>query len=216
MINPKKEILKIIETLSYTRRGDDIFRDWCSMFASSIQNSCRPFHGPEWEKTEKRYTDVAKKYSQDELSKMSEMCAFLTELFERDTFRDHLGSIYMETFGGNKNLGQCFTPMSVCECMAGTAVSESVGEMEFVRMADPACGGGATLIAACGEMHSKGFDYQRRCEIEAADLDTLCVDMCFIQLSLIGARARVMHMDSLSGKCFEIYETPMMCFGAVL
>jgi type I restriction-modification system DNA methylase subunit len=160
--------------------------------------------------------DVAKKYSQDELSKMPEMCAFLTELFERDTFKDHLGSIYMETFGGNKNLGQCFTPVSVCECMAGTAVRESIGEREFIRMADPACGGGATLIAACGEMHSKGFDYQRRCEIEAADLDSLCVDMCFIQLSLIGARARVMHMDSLSGKCFGVYETPMMCFGPVL
>ena len=118
MINPKKEILRIIETLSYSKRGEDIFRDWCSMFASSIQNSCRPFHGPEWEKTEKRYMDVAKKYSQDDLLKMSEMCAFLTELFERDTFKDHLGSIYMETFGGNKNLGQCFTPMSVCGCMA--------------------------------------------------------------------------------------------------
>lgn len=68
-------------------------------------------------------------------------------------------------------------------------------------------------LAALGEMHKKGFDWQRRCEIEAADLDSLCVDMCYVQLSLIGARACVRHMDTLSGRHFETYETPMMCIG---
>lgn len=213
MIDHKKEILKIIERLSYSKQPEGVFRDWCCMFAVSMQNSCRILHDERWERAERKYTDCAKKYSRDEMSMMSDMCAHLVDLFERDMFRDHLGSIYMETFGGNRNMGQCFTPGNLCDAMARVTVRMQGDDCGPVRISDPACGGGATLIAACGEMHAQGFDYQRMCVIDASDLDELCVNMCYVQLSLIGARGYVRHMDSLSGRHFETYETPMMCIG---
>ena len=72
-----------------------------------------------------------------------------------------------------------------------------------------ACGGGAMLIAACEAYHKAGVNYQTYLKVYAEDLDTLCVHMCYIQLSLIGARAIVSCRNSLTMETFDRFITPM-------
>jgi type I restriction-modification system DNA methylase subunit len=145
------------------------------------------------------------------------MCADLTTAFEADPFHDYLGESYMELFGeckGKKNtLGQCFTPIEVCECCAEMALvierlKEEIQE-RVVTIADEAVGGGAMLIAACKVLHNHGINYQKRVRFYAADLDPACVYMCYVQLSLLGCRAYVKRQNTITMQVFDEFKTPM-------
>lgn len=213
-----KEWVKCFNAIHPKYDPQALFRDWAECFALSISNSIAPPHSPLWEKREKRYLEIVKRYDSKDVQTFPELCAWLTMAFESDPFDDYLGRIYMEIFGGNKGLGQCFTPIDVCEACAGMAVKPKDGEVQ--TLADECSGGGAMLIAACGAYHKAKVDYQRWLKITAGDLDKLCVHMTYIQLSMIGARAKVYHRDTLTRQCFDVFVTPMeilwpMKYGAV-
>ena len=53
------------------------------------------------------------------------------------------------------------------------------------------------IIAACKVLHEAGFDFQRRLDVVAQDLDWKGVYMTYLQLSLIGCRAVVVQGDTL-------------------
>ena len=206
-LNRVKEIVSSIQSLQ-RHNPETLFRDWPRCFAISIQNSCDLFHGPQWEKREQQYMELTKRYTEAELNKFADMFACLVSAFESDPFQDYLGTIYMELFGGTKQLGQCFTPMNICRVCAETTIGDDIPD-EPRTIADECCGGGAMLIAACEHYRNHGINYQRNLIIAAADLDSLCVHMTYIQLSLLGARATVYHMDSLSRQTYACFVTPM-------
>ena len=172
----------------------------------TIANSVDVIHGSLWERREKRYLDVIARYKAD-VYEFAGMLARLTQAFENDPWCDHLGRIYMECFGGNKNLGQCFTPSAVCEACA--KLVDVPKDTEPHTLYEPACGGGAMIIAYLKECYDAGYDYQRLLKIYAADLDALCCHMCYVQLSILGARATVAQQNALSLETYDVFETPM-------
>ena len=201
----KKEILKTLNELGRAHGVERVFRDWCNMTAMAFSNACTLQYSKLWKKREEEYKKILERYGDNE--PFAHMTTCLTNIFEEDTFNDHLGRIYMETFGGNRNLGQVFTPYSVARACAVCAIEKPTAE--FKRVNDCACGGGAMLIAACEAYHKAGVNYQRYLKLYAEDLDTLCVHMCYIQLSLIGARAIVSCRNSLTMETFDRFITPM-------
>lgn len=203
-----KEIIKTIHYLGSTLGEETVYRDWCRMFALSIANSVTPKDCDLWKRREEQYLETVKKYSKDDAVKFSEMCAHLTLAFERDPFQDYLGCIYMELFGGQKKLGQCFTPIDICKVCAITAIETPV-DGEIKTLADECVGGGAMMIAACSHYYDHKVDYQRWLKITCGDIDTLCVHMSYIQLSLIGARAEVYHRNAITRECWDRFVTPM-------
>lgn len=188
--------------------GEGAFREWCHCLALTLANGCTLPHTELWERREKEYLEIANR-SKKNLDTYCQMSAFLVELFERDPFQDHLGNLYMELFGGNKQLGQCFTPMSVCKVCAQTTIGTPLPEPK--TLADECSGGGAMLIAACWWYHENHVDYQRYLRITCGDVDSLCVHMSYIQLSLIGARAEVWRRNAITRETFDKFTTPM-CF----
>lgn len=44
--------------------------------------------------------------------------------------------------------------------------------------------------------------------IEATDIDPLCVNMAFIQLSLLGLSVKVIHGNSLTQEVFDTWDSP--------
>lgn len=181
-----KSIVSTIDLLGRTIGAETVFRDWCECAALAFANGCDVLHGARWEAREKRYFDIIRRYKEPAL--FAEMLAYLTNAFEADPWQDHLGRIYMECFGGNKNLGQCFTPAGVCECCASLVGVPEPGKPSSLY--EPACGGGAMIIAFLKKCHEAGYAYQRLLKIQAADLDSLCVHMCYVQLSLLGGAGR--------------------------
>jgi hypothetical protein len=125
------------------------------------------------------------------------MSATLTEAFEIDPFHDYLGQVYMECFVGNKNLGQCFTLGGVCAvCAVCASVAGDIPQNgEHKTLYEPACGGGAMTIAFLKRRYEAGYNYQRYLHITTEDLDSLCVHMCFIQLSLLGGAGRCLAQE---------------------
>ena len=201
-----REIVKCLEEIGRSVGTERAFRDWMECAAISFANGMDFVHGERWEKREKRYLEIISRYGKD-AARFPEMLAHLVNAFESDPWKDHLGHVYMECFGGNKNLGQCFTPESVCSACAGALSVPEDGTPH--TLAEPSCGGGAMIIAYLERCFLAGYDYQRLLRIDAADLDALCVHMCYVQLSILGARAVVRIADSIADRTFDTFVTPM-------
>lgn len=181
------------------------FRDFCEMYALALYNGCT-LQNKAWQERENRYLTLIKQYN---AKAIPEITAELTWAFEEEPFVDHLGNIYMQAYTGNKQLGQVFTPTSVCKLMAEVVLPEPPKNGEQHSLMEPCCGGGALIIAFLEQCMLKGYNYQKYLKIYASDLDSLCVHMTYIQLSLLGARAIVKHEDSIAIKEYSHFITPM-------
>ena len=212
----KKEIIKAIESMSGRYAPYNIFSDWVEMCALSIQNAVSMIHNRIWRQREELYMDLAKRYTEKELETFAQMFVWLGDVLT-ESMSDVLGEIYMETDMGSKYTGQFFTLFHVSELCARMGVDiGNLPEIGRIRLHEPSCGGGGMVIAACKVLHEAGFDYQRRLEVVAQDLDWKGVYMTYLQLSLIGCRAIVVQGDTLASPYTEktqadrIMRTPAM------
>lgn len=57
-------------------------------------------------------------------------------------------------------------------------------------------------------MLESGKNYQRKMIAQAVDIDSLCVYMCYIQLSLLYVQTEVIHGNSLSLEIWDVWRTP--------
>lgn len=105
-----------------------------------------------------------------------------------DPFGDAMGAAYMELGVGNEAGGQFFTPFHISCLMAKLAVDDGDG---VFTVSEPSCGAGGNCIAVAKACHEAGIDWQRRVLFDCQDVDELTALMCYVQLSLIGAAAKV-------------------------
>lgn len=175
-----------------------LWSDFIEMAAISISNTTDRFQR---KNREERYLEISNKYSKDELMIFSEMMADLVMDLEENP-RDVLGEAFMELELGNKWVGQFFTPYPMAYIMTQMtltkeAVQEAIDKDGFLTIADEACGGGVTLIAAFNWIRELGFNPQQMLVIEGSDIDARSCCMSYIQLSLLGANAVIRQRDSL-------------------
>jgi type I restriction-modification system DNA methylase subunit len=193
----KKSIVKMIERMSGKYAPYNIFSDWVQLCALAIQNSVCMIHDRHWKDREQLYVDTARKYTDAELENFAEMFVWLGDALTEE-FSDVLGEIYMECDMGNKYTGQFFTPFHLSELCARLGIKpDDLSEADKLTLNEPSCGGGGMIIAACKVLHEAGFDYQRKLNVVAQDLDWKGVYMTYLQLSLIGCRAIVVQGDTL-------------------
>lgn len=167
------------------------------MCALSIQNSCFLIHNKLWDDREQLYVDTARKYSDGEMEQFARMFVLLGDALTED-MSDVLGQIYMEAGMGSKYTGQFFTPFHLSELCARVSIDlDNLPATGKISLNEPSCGGGGMIIAACKVLHEVGFDFQRRLDVVAQDLDWKGVYMTYLQLSLIGCRALVVQGDTL-------------------
>lgn len=200
-------IIKSIEKLRGKYDTWNIFSDFLSMGAISIRNSA-DLKGRE--KREKEYLDITNKYNPKELEIFSKMLAELILGLEKEP-SDILGQVFMELNISNKWQGQFFTPMSISNLMSELTV-EGIGEhikaKGYITLDEPSSGGGAMIIGFANAMRKKGYNYQTQLYVNARDLDIKAVQMCYIQLSLLGIAANVQHGDTITLKIFDEWQTP--------
>lgn len=198
--NHKDKIKNSILDMSGKYSPYNIFTDWVTMCALAVQNGCYLVHNKVWEKREQLYKNTAARYDSKELEKFAEMFVWLGDALT-ENLSDILGEIYMEAGLGSKYTGQFFTPFHLSELCARLSIDESnivkAGENDYIELNEPSCGGGGMIIAACKVLRDAGFNYQRRLNVVAQDLDWKGVYMTYLQLSLIGCRATVVQGDTL-------------------
>lgn len=186
--NPEtKELHKLLERIA--SRGQNIGRIFDDFLTAVV---CCLALGT----AEERYLEVARRYSEGEVGKrgidiMAQALGVLVNAMEK-TGADILGDFFegAVTFGEH---GQFFTPESLCEVMARATLGDNPPEREDgqpLRICDPACGSGRTLLAAAKLVPNA--------VLYGVDVDERCTKMTAINLALNGLRGYAVHGNSLS------------------
>lgn len=201
-----KEFITKLQNLDHSRRTDNVFRDFLALSTYAIM---QPFYrSPE---IERKYLDIINKYNKEQANEFSQMLALLVNALEFQ-FQDFLGQVYMQLNLGNVKTGQFFTPYSVSKMMSEITFIDNQKDIEnqdIVTLSEPCCGSGGIIIAYAETMKNHNINYQQKLFVEAIDIDELCFQMAYLQLSLYGIPARVMLGDTLAYKFKQNIYTPM-------
>lgn len=196
----EKEFIKGFQRLCRVRSSWEVWQCLMSAWACAISNA--------FDKSENHYQAREEEYAMsirklgDSNEVPAQLLAIVTQALELNPDQDFLGKLYMNLELGSHWKGQFFTPYNICRMMAGMQIGEkAVQEVEdkgWISLCDPACGAGATLVAAANELRAKGINYQTRCCFIGQDVDRVVAQMCYIQLSLLGCPGYVMVANTLS------------------
>lgn len=195
----EKELLNIIEQLTGSLQKWQVWQDLMTMMACSISNQV--------DKTPKRWNAREKEFEQCRqrlggIDLPAKFLALVVEALEKNPDQDLLGSLYMRLELGSHWHGQFFTPYNLCNCMADLSIDDKVHQKlkddGWISICDPACGAGATLVAAANVLHHRGVNYQQNVLFVGQDIDRVVGMMCYIQLSLLGCPGYICIASTIS------------------
>lgn len=202
-----KLFVKRVEEVAHRSRRVDVFRDFLAMATYAISNSMVFSQAHEDD-----YMRIIGKYNKADASAFGDLLAITVEALEllRDDF---LGHIYMSQEMGIAEAGQFFTPACVADCMAQMTFGQDMKALAekngYVTVNDCACGGGVQLIAAYKAATAQGLNPSTQLCVYAEDIDTTCVYMTYVQLSLLGLPALVSHRNTISMETWAQWRTPV-------
>jgi type I restriction-modification system DNA methylase subunit len=194
-LNQTDEIVKMINKMSGKYSAYEIFTDWVTCCAISIDNGCKIFHDDIWKSRENQYLEIRRKYTEEEWHQIVRMFSLLAESLESET-KDILGDVFMKLEMGSSWTGQFFTPWNISRLNAEIGLGEPDKNGKYT-INEPSCGAGAMIIAAAASPQEKGINFQTHMDVVAQDIDWKGVCMCYTQLSLLGISAVVVQGDTL-------------------
>lgn len=194
--------MRIFQTLTRRHNRWIVWSDFIVMFACSLSNPMDELHR---EERERIYQRTIKRYPKEEQELFPKLVAETVLEMDDHPEQDLLGGLYMELNLGNKKTGQVFTPYGACVVMAKLNLGdifEKIRETGFIRIHDPCCGGGATLIAAIHEARKQleqvKLNYRDHILVTGQEIDGTVALMCYIQLCLLGVAGFVKIGDTIS------------------
>lgn len=194
----EKEFLDVFRTLCRSRSSWQVWADLMSVFACILSNAVDR-SGKHYGPREREYGECIRRLGGVEVP--AKLFAVIVEALERNPEQDFLGKMYMNLELGNHWKGQFFTPYNICKMMSemiiGNAAAE-IGRRGYVSICDPACGAGATLIAAANTLHRQREDFQHHVLFVGQDIDRVAAQMCYIQLSLLGCAGYICVGNTLT------------------
>lgn len=196
--NAEKEFLKLFQGLCYSRSSWQVWEDLINVMACSISNAVdrTPKH---FEAREKMYARSIQNLGSVEIP--AKMLGIIVLALEKNPEQDFLGAMYMQLNLGSHWHGQFFTPYDVCKAMSEMTVTSGNAEIDnkgYISVCDPACGAGATLIAAANTFSRLRKSYQNHVLFVAQDVDSVVAKMCYIQLSLLGCAGYICVGNTLT------------------
>jgi hypothetical protein len=217
MKNPYKEkIVKTIQRLGCVYSTWNVFSDFVEMSALAIANSVERTAEIR-DAREARYLEALGRYKPEEQKFFPETLADLVDALQYElTWSngpvDVLGVIFHELGLHNQYKGQFFTPQRVCDFMGAIALGDSQERLKgngYVTLNEPCCGSGAMCLGFAKAMLDAKFNYCAQLVVLATDIDLKCVHMCYLQLSLYGIPAVVVHGNALTLEEWSYWFTPV-------
>jgi len=209
----KNEIIKLIKQAAYSKAVYQVFNDFVEMAAISIANTV---DFVDYKKRESRYLDLINSYDKRYQELFPEMLGHLVLALEDKAQttgpEDILGPIFHELELHSKYKGQFFTPQHISDFMAlvtcGDDMQSTIEEKGYIDMCEPCCGSGVMILSFCKAMKQSNLSYANQLVVTAVDIDEKCVHMTFLQLSLYGVPAVVIHGNSLTTEEWSRWYTP--------
>lgn len=219
-MNYNDEIIKKINQMSGKYSTYELFSDWIEMHALSIANTIK---SDIWNYREEQYLKIVHKYTRDELKNFLILQDLLINALEVCK-EDVLGYVFTTLQINSKVLGQVFTPPSIGAMMADLTFDiEKIINDKQIDFYEPACGSGVMIISAANHLYKNGLNYQKILHVIAQDIDLKCIYMTYIQCSLLGIQAEIVHGNSIE-KPYpseeyleqEIFKTPFYYLGPTI
>lgn len=191
------------------RRTFDAFSDFLQLSFHAIAGPT--LFGAAREKNEAEYMAAIGRYRRAQKAALdcyAEALAVVVEALE-DGAGDFLGPIFSEV-AGNAHAGQFFTPIDVSRMMAIMTTGDdhvAIAEHGVLTVMEPAVGCGAMVIAMAEELKRRGVAVHSRVHFTMVDIDLKCVHAAYIQCSLLGLNATVLHGDSLRAETWGGWRT---------
>ena len=210
----RKEILEIGNITRGRIRRHAVFTDFLEMSACMISSSFDPVHVQQRQASLKT---LLQKYHPKEKAELYQAFLNLIEQIcgnvDRGCFEDLLGPAFMELCPGGK--GQDFTPPSLSMLLNELTVPDGqvLPECGYFTMNEPTCGAGCISLAFAGRIQELGWNPAQNLVVRAEDVDIRCVWMSYIQLSLYGIPAVIIHGDVLALKEYDRWYTPAYLLG---
>lgn len=210
-VDPGKELISCIQKLAQKYSMWRVFEDFLAMAAIAVSNTVDWTHRKEREES---YEASAARYDEKDRELFPAMMMHLVNELERhaETPTDVLGKIFHDLELHNKWKGQFFTPQNVCDMMALMSISaddEQIASKGYITVSEPCAGSGAMILGFAKAMKNRGFDHTSQMVVTATDVDLKCVYMTYLQLSLYGIPAVVIHGDTLALKEWSRWYTPV-------
>ena len=210
----RQEIIKLIKQAAYSQGIYKVFNDLLEMSAITISNQVDPIH---YEEREQRYLELIKSYDKEHQQLFPLMFFHLIEAMEEKVQttgpEDILGPVLHHFELHNKYRAQYFTPQHISDCMAMISfdgdMPQIIDEKGFISMSEPTTGSGVMVTSMCKAMMKNGFNYCDQLVVTAVDCDLKCVHMTYLQLSLYGVPAVVIHGDSILCEEWSRWYTPV-------
>lgn len=181
---------KILERLSHRHDTRRVFDAFTRFAACALAAQTR----------EAEYLEEVKHWERSDLELFAEALGTLVNEMESKPFEDVLGGHYMEfalSSKGQQWNGEFHTPKHVCDLTARMTMGdvESLPAEGPITVCEPACGAGA-MILSLGQACSP--EIRRRLRVTAIDISRTACDMAFINTTLWGIPARIIHGNTLS------------------
>lgn len=210
----QKELAKILREVAHRHSLWQVFSDFLAMAALSISNS---MDKRQYAVREAEYMQIVGRYTKAEAALIAHCLAHVVMGLE-EGHQDFLGSLFMSLELGNAWAGQFFTPYEVSLMMAkmqlgGDEPKRIIAERGFITVNDPCTGGGAMLVAGAHALLDEGLNPSQHMYAIAQDIDIKAVHMTYIQLSLLGVPAAVVHGNSLADEQRSVWYTPVHFLG---
>ena len=211
------DIIKKLKLLGSKYSIWSVFEDWLAICAISISNSVDLNH---WEERENQYLKIINKYTSNEQEILAEAFSELIVALQKECDingpTDLLGKVFHTLELHNKYRGQFFTPSNVCNLMgeisAGNidnSVDEALSKKGYLTVYEPCVGSGGLVLGFANSMYRKKLNYCKQIAAYCCDIDIKCVYMAYIQLSLYGIPAVVVHGNSLTVEEWSKWYTPI-------
>lgn len=215
------EIAKILDRIqgfdTYT-----VISDFFAVSAIAVRNNVD--YGKERESYEQRYLSIVRKYRKEDLEIFAQalgvFMGWIQKAMDGDIpFRDFAGEIYMDSGTSSGKAGQFFTPYHVSHLMAEVNFDKEKIKAEIdadpdrlITIAEPTCGAGGLIVAAIDVLKDAGINYAWNVFVDCGDIDSRCVHMTYLTLSLLGVPAVVRNGDALALDYSETWYTPAYIF----
>ena len=206
----KKDFIKILEGIDRSKSRQENFRNFLEMAYCAIAKKTQTGE-KKANALEGRYMEIVGTYSdKDDVRKMPELLTLAT-LAISEGGCDFLGEIAGEIEALDKQNGQFFTPYHVSKLMAQIQmpdIASWIDDKGFFSLSDPAAGAGCMILAAADMVEEQGYDLMETMSVQVIELNRTTYHMLYIQLSLRGVAAEVIHGNSLTLETYETAHTP--------
>jgi hypothetical protein len=210
----RKELIRLIKEAAHVHDIYRVFNDFLEMSAISVSNTVDPTHR---EERERRYLELINAYEKKDQGLFPQMFAHLTEALEENAKttgpEDVLGPVFHDLELHQKYRGQFFPPQNISDMMAmiacGGEHQRAIQEKGYISMCEPACGSGVMATSMCKAMMKESLNYCSQLVVTAIDIDLKCVHMTYLQLSLYGIPAVVIHGNTITMEEWSRWYTPV-------